>query len=147
MGAQKRGIFDNLLEQLGLADVFAQIQSLGQNFINQLVQEGIQTLTLNGDQFKQVLDVFKKLAADLKAQSGDPGTLVQQALDDVAALLISFKEPAQKRGIFDNLLEQLGLADVFAQIQSLGQNFINQLVQEGIQTLTLNGDQLKQVLD
>merc|ERR1712127_453580 len=129
---EKRDLADFIVNQLGLASVWEEIQNLGANTVAQLIQEGLQLLTSGKEVVAQAKEIFDKLVQDLINHTGTASGLVQAAIAQVAELL---KDQKQKRDLADFLVNQLGLGSVWEEIQNLGANTVAQLTQEGLQLL------------
>ena len=84
-----RDLSDFILNVLGLQSVWDEIQSLGSNFVAQLLNEGMQLVFAGQDVLAQAQAIFSQLVTDLTAHTGNAATLVQAAIAQVAALLKS----------------------------------------------------------
>ena len=88
-GSEKRDIADFLLNTIGLQGVWDEIQSLGGNFAEQLIAEGMQLVFAGKDVLAQAQVIFAQLVTDLTAHTGNAATIVQNAINMVAQLLQS----------------------------------------------------------
>ena len=138
---QQKDLADFIVNQLGLASVWEEIQNLGANTVAQLIQEGLQLLTSGKEVVAQAKEIFDKLVQDLINHTGTASGLVQVAIAQVAELL---KDQTQKRDLADFLVNQLGLGQVWEEIQNLGGNVVAQLLNEAMQLVFAGQDVLAQ---
>ena len=138
---QQKDLADFIVNQLGLASVWEEIQNLGANTVAQLIQEGLQLLTSGKEVVAQAKEIFDKLVQDLINHTGTASGLVQAAIAQVAELL---KDQTQKRDLADFLVNQLGLGQVWEEIQNLGGNVVAQLLNEAMQLVFAGQDVLAQ---
>ena len=114
---------------------------MGANTVAQLIQEGLELLTSGKEVVAQAKEIFDKLVQDLINHTGTASGLVQAAITQVAELL---KDQTQKRDLADFLVNQLGLGQVWEEIQNLGGNVVAQLLNEAMQLVFAGQDVLAQ---
>lgn len=79
----KRGVTDFLLQNLGLQSVWNEIQTLGGNYVSQLMAIGAQLIFAGTQKFELAKQILSKLVIDLKNHTGDAGVLVAQAIGNL----------------------------------------------------------------